>query len=78
MAEAVKSLGFPVGDINNENFEGEGFWHTLPLSIGNGARRGTYRESITFKWTHSCQRNYAINFANICHIYVCTDDMQFK
>lgn len=43
-ATALKSLGFKFGELNNENFEGAGFWHTVPLSLENGARRGTYRE----------------------------------
>ena len=79
LAEAVQSLGFQVGDVNDENFEGEGFWNTLPLSLRNGARRGTYRESIQMNLQLCCHLSeIETYYANIFHINVCTDDMQFK
>ena len=34
---------FHSGDVNSEKLEDEAFWHTIPLALDNGARRGTYR-----------------------------------
>ena len=44
--DALRSLGIPIGNVNNENLEDEGFWHQTHLSLENGRRHGTYRERI--------------------------------
>ena len=46
MAAALRSIGLPFGDVNCERFENEGFWDSLPLTLENGARRGTFRYLI--------------------------------
>ena len=43
MATAVGSIGFPIGNVNSEKFEDEGFWHSIPLALNNGARHGTFK-----------------------------------
>ena len=43
MAAAFHKLGLPIGDLNNKKFESEGIWHSIPLSIENGSRRGTFK-----------------------------------
>ena len=43
MAAALRSIGLPFGDVNSEKLEGEGFWYSIPLTLENGARRGTFR-----------------------------------
>ena len=35
----------PIGNVNNKGFEDEGFWHTIPVALDKGARRGAYRDS---------------------------------
>ena len=42
--EALRSLGIPIGNVNNANLQDEGFWHRSHLSLENGRRHGMYRE----------------------------------
>ena len=44
---ALKGLGFSIGDVNDEKLEDEAFWHTIPLALNNGARRGTFEAFVT-------------------------------
>ena len=43
MAAAFHKVGVPIGDVNSDKFENEGIWHSIPLALDNGARRGTFR-----------------------------------
>ena len=45
IASALRGLGMPIGNVNNKGFEDEGFWHTIPVALDKGARRGAYRDS---------------------------------
>ena len=46
-AAALKGLGFSIGDVNSEKLEDGAFWHTIPLALDNGARRGTFEGFVT-------------------------------
>ena len=65
-ASALKSLGFPIGNVNNEKLEDEGFWQTIPVALDNGARRGSFRDQwIIYNWI----KIHPLNF--------CQTDSQF-
>ena len=44
VVSALRGLGIPIGNVNSKGYEDEGFWHTIPVALDNGARRGAYRD----------------------------------
>ena len=54
LTAAFQKLGLPIVDINNEEFENEGIWRSIPVALDNGSRRGTYREVFRRVLTASC------------------------
>ena len=46
IADALGTLGIPIGDVHTEEYEDEGFWYQVPVSLQDGLRLGNFKQFV--------------------------------